>query len=209
MIKLNTYDIEGKEAGSIDLKDEVFGVEVNKCVITDAVLNELANKRRGTANTKTRAEVRGGGKKPWRQKGTGRARHGSIREPQWKGGGVAHGPKPRSYYYRLPKKVKVAAYKSIMSDKIKGNNILVLDELKFTGPKTKQILGILNKFNLGNLKTLLIVNEKNDNLKRAVNNLLNVKILYLNNLNCFDLMRFGKLIFTKSAIFNLEKQLLK
>jgi len=206
--KVSVFDITGKEVESVELKDTVFGIKPNKGVVTEAVLNELANKRRGTASTKTRGEVSGGGRKPWRQKGTGRARHGSIREPQWRGGGVAHGPKPRSFYYKLPDKMKKLAYKSIISEKIKENNVLVLNEIKIEKPKTKSIVEILKNFKLDGIKTLMISDGKDDNLKKSARNIKNVKLIYLNNINCHDLLKFDKIVFTKAAIVNLEKNLM-
>ncbi|MFH1825551.1 MAG: 50S ribosomal protein L4 [Candidatus Firestonebacteria bacterium] len=207
MPKLSVHDITDKEVESIELKDEIFGIKSNQKVITEAVLNELSNKRKGIASTKTRAEVRGGGKKPWKQKGTGRARHGSIREPQWRGGGIAHGPKPRSYYYKLPDKVKKLAFRSIISDRIKENNILILNELKIEKIKTKGIIEILKNLKLHWTKTLIITDGRDDNLKKSVKNIKNVKLIYLNNINCHDLLKFDKIVFTKLAITNLEKQL--
>ena len=144
MPKVDVYNINGQKVGDIDLSDNVFGVEVNEVAMHSAVVNALANARQGTQSTKTRAELRGGGRKPWRQKGTGRARHGSIRSPQWTGGGVALGPKPRSYSYTLPKKVKRLALKSALSSKVLGKNIIVLDDLRLEAIKTKEMVNILN-----------------------------------------------------------------
>lgn len=209
MPKLNVYDIGGKEVDSISLKDSCFGIESNKAAVFEAILNELANKRRGSASTKTRGDVRGGGKKPWKQKGTGRARHGSTRQPQWRKGGVAHGPHPKSYSYTIPNKLKKLAYKSIISDKVKENGILILNELKVEKPKTKDIIKVLENLKIEELKILIIIEKKDDNLKKSIRNMKNTKLLCLNNINCHDLMNYGKLLFTKTAITDFEKQLEK
>ena len=209
MPKLAVLDINGKEVENISFGEGSFGIEPNKAAIFESILNELANKRKGTASTKTRGEVSGGGRKPWKQKGTGRARHGSIREPQWRKGGIAHGPKPRSYSYVLPNKLKKLAYRSIISDKIKEKSIIILNEFKIEKPKTKDIIKVLKNLNIEEFKTLIVVDEKHENLRKSVKNIKNIKLIYINNINCHDLLNHGKLIFTKSAITNFEKRLEK
>ena len=208
MPKLNVYDISGKELENITLDEKVFGLkDPNVAVITDAVLNELANKRRGTAKAKTRAEVSGGGKKPWNQKGTGRARHGSNREPQWRHGGIAHGPKPRRYAYRLPDKVKKLAYRLIISDKIGGGNLLVINEIKFDKPKVKTAIETLINLKISENSVLIITVKRDENVSKSVANLVGVKLLAVENINCHDLMKFDKVVFTKEALSILEKRL--
>jgi large subunit ribosomal protein L4 len=166
-----------------------------------------ANARNPIAHTKDRSEVSGTGKKPWKQKGTGRARHGSTREPQWRHGGTAHGAKVRDYSYVLPKKVKSLAYRIALTESFNNKSLIVLSDLKVEKPMTKKIVEILNNLKLAGIKTLIIVSGKDENLKKSVNNMADAKLLNVSNINCHDLLKYEKILFTKDAILNLEKQL--
>ncbi len=204
MPKVDLYNTKGEVVGDIELKDDIFGIEVNEEAMHLAVLNQLANRRQGTQSTKTKSEVRGGGKKPWRQKGTGRARQGSIRSAQWIKGGIVLGPKPRSYKYTLPKKVKRLAMKSALTSKVSGNEILVLDSLSFENIKTKQMVGVL-----GNLKVdssvLVVLPAKNENVEKSARNIPGVKTAFVNTLNVFDILKYDKFIITKDAVAKVEE----
>lgn len=204
MPKVALYNISGEQIGDIDLKDSIFGVEVNVDVMHQVVKMLLANRRQGTQSALTRAEVRGGGRKPWRQKGTGRARHGSIRSPQWTHGGVVFAPKPRSYKYSLPKKVKRLAMKSALTTKVNENNIIVLDELNFEAPKTKQIINMLENLKVDS-KTLIVLSEKNENVEKSARNIPNVKTSLVNMLNVYDILNYDKFIITKAAVEKVEE----
>ncbi|AIS53190.1 50S ribosomal protein L4 [Thermoanaerobacter kivui] len=203
MPKVAVYNIKGEKVGEIELKDSVFGVPVNVPVMHEAVLNYLANQRQGTHSTKTRGEVRGGGRKPWRQKGTGRARQGSIRAPQWIKGGVVFGPKPRDYSYKLPKKVKRLALKSALSSKVRDNEIIVLDEFKLEQPKTKKVVEVLKNFNVDN--ALIVIPEGEKNIELSARNIPGVKTLYANSLNTYDILKYDKFIITKDAVGIVEE----
>jgi len=202
--KVALYNIKGEQAGSIELSENVFGVEINESVLHQAVINQLANMRQGTQSTKTRGEVRGGGIKPWRQKGTGRARQGSIRAPQWIKGGIALGPKPRDYKYTLPKKVKRLAMKSALSSKVLDNNILVLEDLKFEEIKTKRMTEILNKLDIST-KTLIVLPEKNEEVQKSARNITGVKTTLVNTLNVYDILKYDKFIITRDAVSKVEE----
>ncbi len=204
MPKVAMFNIEGSEVGQIELSDAVFGQEVNKSVLHQVVVNYLANQRQGTQSTLTRSEVRGGGIKPWRQKGTGRARQGSIRSPQWTGGGVALGPKPRSYNYRLNKKVKRLAMKSAFSSKVAESELIVLDAMNFSEFKTKQAVNMLNNLKVTE-KVLIVVPEKDDNVYYSVRNIPTAKVSYVNTLNVYDILKYDKLILTKDAVSKIEE----
>jgi len=204
MPKVNLHNIDGDVVGEIELKDEIFGVDVKKDVLHQVVLNQLANKRQGTQSTKTRGEVRGGGRKPWRQKGTGRARQGSIRSPQWIKGGIALGPKPRSYRYALPKKVRRQALKSALTSKVNGENIIVLDDLKFNEIKTKQMVNVLNNLKL-NTSALIVLEGKNEKVERSARNIPNVKTAFVNTINVYDILKYDKFIITKDAVQKVEE----
>jgi large subunit ribosomal protein L4 len=203
MPKVPVYNVNGEQVGEIELKDSVFGVPVNVAVMHQAVINYLANQRQGTHSTKTRGEVRGGGRKPWRQKGTGRARQGSIRAPQWIKGGVVFGPKPRDYGYKLPKKVKRLALKSALSSKVKDNEIIVLDELKLEQPKTKKVAELLKNFNAKS--ALIVVPQGEKNVELSTRNLPNAKAMYANLLNTYDVLKYEKFIITKDAVAIVEE----
>ncbi|MBE3593241.1 MAG: 50S ribosomal protein L4 [Thermoanaerobacter sp.] len=203
MPKVAVYNVKGEQVGEIELKDSVFGVPVNVSVMHEAVLNYLANQRQGTHSTKTRGEVRGGGRKPWRQKGTGRARQGSIRAPQWIKGGIVFGPKPRDYSYKLPKKVKRLALKSALSSKVRDNEIIVLDEFKLDQPKTKKVVELLENFNVDS--ALIVVPEGEKNIELSARNIPGVKTLYANYLNTYDILKYDKFIITKDAVGIVEE----
>lgn len=204
MPKVNLYSIEGNVIGDIELSDSIFGVEVNKNAVHLAVLNQLANKRQGTQSTKTRAEVSGGGIKPWRQKGTGRARQGSIRSPQWTKGGIALGPKPRSYNYTIPKKVKRLALKSALSSKVSENELLVLDDLKLETIKTKEMSKILGNLNVDK-SALVVLADKDDIIYKSTRNIPSVKTALVNTINVYDILKHDKFIVTKEAVKKIEE----
>lgn len=204
MPKVNVYNILGEQVEEIDLKDDVFGVEVNEHILYEVVKNQLANKRQGTQSVKTRAEVRGGGKKPWRQKGTGRARQGSIRAPHWVGGGVSFAPKPRDYSYKVPKKVKRLAIKSALSSKVLNDEIIVLDELSLDEPKTKEMSKILSNIKAGK-KALIVMDKKDMNVIKSARNIPNVQVAFVNTLNVYDILNFDSFIITKDAVRKVEE----
>jgi|SRR5690625_1309996 len=198
MPKVALFKQDGSQAGGVELNAEVFGIEPNTHVLQEAYHMQRASLRQGTHAVKNRSEVRGGGKKPWKQKGTGRARHGSSRSPIWVGGGVTFGPTPRSYSYKLPKKVRRLALKSALSSKVKEENIFVLDSLSFDKPQTKEVVNMLNALEIDK-KTLIITAEKEENVTRSANNLQTVKVISLNEVNVLDLLMHDKLILTKDA----------
>lgn len=204
MPKTALYDMNGKQVGDIELNDSVFGAEVNKSVLHQVIVNYLANQRQGTQSTKTRAEVRGGGAKPWRQKGTGRARQGSIRAPQWIKGGVALGPKPRSYRYNVNKKVKRVAMKSALSSKVAENDIFVLDQLQFENIKTKEMVKVLGNLNV-DTKALVVLPEKDENVIRSARNIPGVTTTLVSTLNVYEILNHDKFIVTKDAVAKLEE----
>ena len=204
MPKVNIYNMLGEQVGEIELNDQIFGVEVNQHVVYEVVKNQLANKRQGTQSAKTRAEVRGGGRKPWRQKGTGRARAGSSNSPIWTGGGVAFAPKPRDYSYKVPKKVRRLAMKSALTSKVENNEIIVIDELNLDAPKTKDMVNLLNKLN-ADKKALIVTTEKNENVIRSTNNIPSVQTTVVNNLNVYDILKYNTFIITKDAVRKVEE----
>ena len=198
MAKVAVYNMEGKEVGSMDLNDAVFGVEVNEHLVHMAVLQQLANNRQGTQKAKTRSEVRGGGRKPWRQKGTGHARQGSIRAPQWKGGGVVFAPVPRDYSFKLNKKEKRAALKSVLTSRVQENKFIVVDELKMDEIKTKTFKGVLD--NLNAEKALVVLNDMDANVIASAKNIPTVKTTQTNELNVFDVLKYNTVVVTKDAV---------
>ena len=204
MPKVALYDIKGSQVGEIELNDSVFGVEVNTHVMYEAVKNYLANQRQGTQSAKTRADVRGGGRKPWRQKGTGRARQGSTRSPQWKGGGVVFAPKPRDYSYSIPKKVKRLALKSALSSKVIDQEIIVLDSLALEQAKTKEMVKVLNNLNTSK-KTLIVIPERDEAVVRAAANIPGVKTAYVNTINVYDILNCDSFLITKEAVNKVEE----
>ena len=203
MAKVAVYNMEGKEVGSMDLNDAVFGVEVNEHLVHMAVLQQLANNRQGTQKAKTRSEVRGGGRKPWRQKGTGHARQGSIRAPQWKGGGVVFAPVPRDYSFKLNKKEKRAALKSVLTSRVQENKFIVVDELKMDEIKTKTFKGVLD--NLNAEKALVVLNDMDANVIASAKNIPTVKTTQTNELNVIDVLKYNTVVVTKDAVATIEE----
>lgn len=204
MPKVDVYDIKGKKVSDIELADSVFGIEPNENIVHAVLVNYLANQRQGTQSTKTRAEVRGGGRKPWRQKGTGRARQGSIRAPQWIKGGIALGPKPRSYKYTVNKKEKRLAIKSVLSSKVIEKELTVVDKLELKEIKTKSMVKALTALKVEG-KTLIIVPEKNTNVVMSARNIEGVKTITANNINVFDLLKYNNLILPVDTVKKLEE----
>jgi len=208
MAKVKVYDMKAKESEDIKLKNDIFSIEPNMGVIHQAVVRQLANKRAGTHSTKTRSEVRGGGKKPWRQKGTGRARQGSIRSPQWVGGGRVFGPKPRDYSQKMPQKMRRLALKSAWSLKIKEKELFVVDELKFKKYKTKNMAGFLNNFRKEkDEKIILIIPEYNEKINRITRNIKNTKLITAERVSVYDLLWAHKVITLKDAVKKVEEVL--
>ena len=204
MPKIDVYDITGKKVSEVELKEEIFGIKPNEDLVHAAVVNYLANQRQGTQSTKTRAEVRGGGRKPWRQKGTGRARQGSIRAPQWIKGGIALGPKPRSYRYTINKKERRIAIKSVLSSKVLENTLTVVDKIAFDEIKTKNMVTALNNLKVEG-KTLIMLPEKNENVQKSARNIEGVKTTLVNTVNVYDLLKYNKLVVTLDAVKKLEE----
>ena len=203
MANVSVYNIEGKEVGSIELNDAVFGVEVNEHLVHMAVVNQLANNRQGTQSAKTRSEVSGGGRKPWRQKGTGHARQGSTRAPQWTGGGVVFAPTPRDYTITLNKKEKRAALKSALTTRVQENKFIVVDELKLDEIKTKKFQTVLN--NLKVSKALVVIGEDSENVVKSAKNIPSVKTAYVNTINVYDILKYNTVVATKTAVANIEE----
>ena len=203
MLKTDVLDMKGKKVSYIELNEAVFGIEVNEIAVHEALVNFLANQRQGTQSTKTRAEVRGGGKKPWRQKGTGRARQGSIRAPQWIKGGIALGPKPRSYRYSIPKKVRTLAIKSILTSKLSEGNLVVVDKIELKEIKTANMVKALKALKAE--KALIMLNEKNLNVQASSRNIESVKTTLVNTINVYDLLKYEKLVIDAEAVKTLEE----
>ena len=204
MPKIDVYNIEGKKVSDIELADSVFGIETNEKIVHSVLVNYMANQRQGTSNTKTRAEVSGGGRKPWKQKGTGRARQGSIRSPQWFKGGIALGPKPRDYSYRVNKKERRLAVRSVLSSKVLENNLVVVDSMNFDAIKTKNMVSALNNLKVEG-KTLIVLPEKNENVQKSARNIEGVKTSLVNTINVYDLLKYNKLVLTVDAVKSLEE----
>ena len=203
MAKVSVYNMEGKEVEKIDLSDAVFGVEVNEHLVHMAVVQQLANNRQGTQKAKTRSEVSGGGRKPWRQKGTGHARQGSTRSPQWTGGGVVFAPVPRDYSFKLNKKEKRAALKSALTSKVQDQKLIVVDEIKMDEIKTKRFAEILKNINAN--KALVVLNEKDDNVILSARNIADAKTALTNTINVYDVMNAGTVVLTKAAVATIEE----
>ncbi len=203
MANVSVYNMEGKAVGTIELSDAVFGVEVNEHLVHLAVVQQLANKRQGTQSAKTRAEVSGGGRKPWRQKGTGHARQGSTRSPQWKGGGVVFAPKPRDYSFKLNRKEKRLALKSALSSRVVAEKIVVLEDLKLDEIKTKKMAAVLD--NLKVRKALVVVGEKNDNVILSAKNIPSIRTALPNSINVYDILKYDTLVLTKDAVAKIEE----
>ena len=204
MANLKVMDQNGKDSGEVTLNDKVFGIEPNDNVVFEAIIRQRAGKRQGTSKVKKRSAVRGGGKKPWRQKGTGRARQGSIRAPQWRGGGTVFGPTPRSYAYTMPRKQRRLAIKSVLSQKLIDNDLIVLDKLTMSAPKTKELVSMLNSLNADG--KVLIVTDDN-NVQLSARNLAKVKAVPVNGLNVEDAVNYGKLILSQDAVKKIEEVL--
>ena len=203
MLTLDLFNKEGKKVGDIELNENIFGVEINTDAMHQVVVAQLANKRQGTQSALTRAEVRGGGIKPWRQKGTGRARQGSIRSPQWIHGGIVFAPKPRDYRVSVPKSMRRVAFKSALSAKVAENEMIVIDSLEFDAPKTKAMLEILSAF--GAKKTLIVVENSNENVYKSARNIPGVQVSHVNTLNVYDILKYEKFIVTKDAVSKIEE----
>ena len=204
MPKIDVYDINGKKVSDIELNEKVFGIEPNENIVHEVLLNYLANQRQGTQSTKTRAEVRGGGRKPWRQKGTGRARQGSIRAPQWIKGGIALGPKPRSYRYSLNKKEKQLAIKSVLSSKVLEKELTVVDKLELKEIKTKSMVKAFADLKLTG-KTLVVLPEKNLNVQASTSNIEGAKTILVNEINVYDLLKYTNLVLPLDTVKKLEE----
>lgn len=204
MPKIDVYNIEGKKVSTIDLKEEIFGIEPNEAVVHSVLVNYLANQRQGTQSTKTRAEVRGGGRKPWRQKGTGRARQGSIRAPQWIKGGIALGPKPRSYKYRVNKKEKRLAIKSLLSSKVLENDLVIVEKFDLKEIKTKQMANAMKNLKVQE-KVLILLPESNEIVQKSARNLANTRTGSVNTINVYDLLKYKKLVVTVDTVKKLEE----
>ena len=204
MPKVDVYNMQGKKVSDVELSEAVFGIEPNENIVHSALVNYLANQRQGTQSTKTRAEVSGGGRKPWRQKGTGRARQGSIRAPQWIKGGIALGPKPRSYSYRINKKEKQLAIRSLLSAKVLDNELTVVDKLEVEEAKTKVMAKALTDLKVEG-KALIILADRNDNVLRSSRNIEGVKTIELNTINVFDLLNYNKLVLPLDTVKKLEE----
>ena len=203
MANVSVYNMEGNEVGKMDLNDAVFGVEVNEHLVHMAVVAQLANNRQGTQKAKTRSEVSGGGRKPWRQKGTGHARQGSTRAPQWTGGGIVVAPTPRDYTIRLNKKEKRAALKSALTSRVLENKFIVVDELKLDEIKTKKFQNVLNNLKVN--KALVVVDENSDNVVKSAKNIQSVKTAYVNTINVYDILKYNTVVATKAAVANIEE----
>ena len=203
MANVTVYNMEGNEVGTMELNDAVFGVEVNEHLVHLAVVRQLANKRQGTQKAKTRSEVRGGGRKPWRQKGTGHARQGSTRAPQWTGGGVVFAPVPRDYSFKMNKKEKRAALKSVLTSKVQENKFIVLDELKLAEVKTKEMKKVLDNLKVNN--ALVIIGDDSENVALSARNIAGVQTASVNTINVFDMLKYNTIIATKSSVASIEE----
>ena len=203
MAKVSVYNMEGKEVGTIELNDAVFGVEVNEHLVHMAVVNQLANNRQGTQKAKTRSEVSGGGRKPWRQKGTGHARQGSTRSPQWTGGGVVFAPVPRDYSFKINKKEKRAALKSVLTSRVLDNKLIVVDELKFDEIKTKKFQAVMD--NLKVKKALVVIADNDEKITMSARNIPTVKTALVNSINVYDILKGDTLVLTKDAVAKIEE----
>ena len=203
MANVSVLNMEGKEVGSMELNDAVFGVEINEHLVHQAVVLQLANNRQGTQKAKTRSEVSGGGRKPWRQKGTGHARQGSTRAPQWTGGGVVFAPVPRDYSFKMNKKEKRAALKSVLTSKVQENKFIVLDELKLAEVKTKEMKKVLDNLKVNN--ALVIIGDDSENVALSARNIADVQTASVNTINVFDMLKYNTIIATKSSVASIEE----
>ena len=203
MLKVDVLNMKGKKVEDLELNENVFGVEVNEVAVHAALVNFQANQRQGTQSTKTRSEVSGGGRKPWKQKGTGRARQGSIRAPQWIKGGIALGPKPRSYSYSIPKKVKQLAFRSVLTSKVQDGKLVVVDKLELKEIKTKEMVNVLGNLKVNN--ALVMLDEKNLNVQASARNIEGVKTTLVNTMNIYDLLKYKTLVLTVDTVKKLEE----
>jgi len=203
MANVSVYNMEGKEVGTMELNDAVFGVEVNEHLVHMAVVSQLANKRQGTQKAKTRSEVSGGGRKPWRQKGTGHARQGSTRAPQWTGGGVVFAPTPREYSFKMNKKERRLALKSVLTSRVQENKLIVLDELKFDEIKTKNMKAVLDNLNV--TKALVVLNDNDKNVVLSARNIANVATAQTSTINVYDILKYNTVVVTKAAVATIEE----
>ena len=203
MANVSVYNMEGKEVGSLELNDAIFGVEVNEHLVHMAVLQQLANNRQGTQKAKTRSEVSGGGRKPWRQKGTGHARQGSTRAPQWTGGGVVFAPVPRDYSFKMNKKEKRAALKSVLTDRVNENKFIVVDDIKFEAPKTKDFVKMMNNLNVS--KALVVLKDNDVNTVMSAKNIPTVKTALTNTINVYDILKYDVVVIDKAAVATIEE----
>lgn len=203
MANVSVYNMEGKEVDSMELNDAVFAAPINEHLVHMAVVLQLANKRQGTQSAKTRSEVSGGGRKPWRQKGTGHARQGSTRSPQWTGGGVVFAPKPRDYSFKMNRKEKAAAIKSVLTSKVNENKLFVLDELKFDEAKTKKMVAVMNNLNVS--KALVVTADKDEDVLRVTGNLQQARAVASNSLSVYDMLKYDSVIVTKQAVEKIEE----
>ena len=203
MANVSVLNMEGKEVGSMELNDAVFGVEINEHLVHQAVVLQLANNRQGTQKAKTRSEVSGGGRKPWRQKGTGHARQGSTRAPQWTGGGVVFAPVPRDYSFKMNKKEKRAALKSVLTSKVQENKFIVLDEMKLAEVKTKEMKKVLDNLKVNN--ALVIIGDDSENVALSARNIAGVQTASVNTINVFDMLKYNTIIATKSSVASIEE----
>ena len=203
MANVAVYNIEGKQVGTMELNDAVFGVEINEHLVHMAVVQQLANKRQGTQSAKTRSEVSGGGKKPWRQKGTGHARQGSIRAPQWKGGGVVFAPKPRDYSFKMNRKEKALAIKSALTSRVNEQKFFVIDNLSLDEIKTKKMKAVLDNLKL--TKALIVLDKKNENVELSARNLPKVRTILANSINVYDILKYDAMVLTKDAVTQIEE----
>jgi large subunit ribosomal protein L4 len=206
MPEIPLYNMEGKKTGSLPVSEEIFDAPVNESVMHQALIRQMANMRRGTHSTKTRGEVAGGGRKPWRQKGTGRARHGSIRSPLWKGGGVTFGPKPRDYSQSMPKNMRRLALCGALTTKVMDQKMIALEDLKFEAPRTKQFIEMMEKLEVPQ-STLFLIDGRNFEVEKSASNIQGVKIITLDTINIYDILKYEKLVATKDAIQHLEEVL--
>jgi large subunit ribosomal protein L4 len=203
MAEVTVYNIEGKEVGKVELNDAVFGIKINEHLVHMAVVQQLANKRQGTQSAKTRAEVSGGGRKPWRQKGTGHARQGSTRSPQWKGGGVVFAPKPRDYSFKMNKKEKALAMKSALTSRVSEKKFVVLDQLSFDEIKTKKMKAVIDNLKLE--RALVVLDKKDENVFLSARNLPKVRTILTNSINVYDILKYDTLVLTKDAVAQIEE----
>ena len=203
MSKVSVYNMEGSQVGEIELNDAVFGVEINEHLMHKAVVSQLANKRQGTQSAKTRSEVRGGGKKPWRQKGTGHARQGSTRAPQWTGGGVVFAPKPRDYSFKMNKKEKQLALKSVLTSRVQENKFIVVDAIKMDEKKTKTFVKALDSLKVS--KALVVLNENDQNVVCSARNIPTVKTAFTNTINVYDILKYDTIVIDKAAVATIEE----